>query len=72
MELKTSCTYYISPNGPAGDWYWEVIRHGKIMARGLAATKALARADAMTAARSHDLQPQDRSPPSKPDCRASS
>jgi hypothetical protein len=47
---KAAYTYNISSNGAAGDWYWEVTRHGEIMARGLAATEALARADAMSTA----------------------
>jgi len=39
-------TYNISPNGAAGDWYWEVTCGGDIVARGLAATREQARADA--------------------------
>jgi hypothetical protein len=58
MALTTSYTYNVSSNGPAGDWYWELIRHNQIIARGLAATEPLARADAMKAARSHESQPQ--------------
>ena len=42
--------YNISSNGAAGDWYWEVIFHGEIMARGLASTEATARVDAKAAA----------------------
>ena len=46
-------TYNISPNGACGDWYWEVTWGGEIIARGLAATEALARADAISTAISH-------------------
>ena len=35
-------TYHISSNGAAGDWYWEVTSRGEIIARGIAATEALA------------------------------
>jgi hypothetical protein len=49
----SSYTYNVSSNGAAGDWYWEVTNRGEIIARGLAATRALARADAMRAALSH-------------------
>jgi len=57
-------SYNISSNGAAGDWYWEVIsRGGKIIARGLSATEALARARAMRAALSHvDLRPENLPP----------
>jgi hypothetical protein len=57
---KAAYTYNISSNGPAGDWYWEVTSHGEIIARGLAATEALARADAIRAALSHvDPRPEN-------------
>ena len=46
-------TYNISPNGAAGDWYWEVTCGGDIIARGLAATPEQARADAVLSARAH-------------------
>ena len=53
-------TYNISPNGACGDWYWEVTWGGDIIARGLAATEALARADAIGAALSHvDRRPEN-------------
>ena len=56
---KAAYTYHISSNGAAGDWYWEVTSRGEIIARGLAATKALARADAKRAAASHiDPRPE--------------
>jgi hypothetical protein len=56
-------TYNVSSNGVAGDWYWEFTCHGEIIARGLAATEALARADAMRAARSHvDPRPENLPP----------
>ena len=63
MAPKTSYTYNISSNGAAGGWYWEVVSHGEIIARGLAATEALARADALRAALSHvDPRPENLPP----------
>jgi hypothetical protein len=59
----SSYTYNVSSNGAAGDWYWEVTSHGEIIARGLAATEALARADALRGALSHvDPRPQNLPP----------
>jgi hypothetical protein len=56
-------TYNVSSNGAAGDWYWEVTNRGEIIARGLAATEALARADALRAALSHvDPRPENLPP----------
>jgi hypothetical protein len=43
---KSRFSYNISPNGVADDWYWEVSCGGYIVARGLAATRKQARADA--------------------------
>ena len=40
---ETAFTYNVSPNGACGDWYWEVMCSGDIVARGLAATQAEAR-----------------------------
>ena len=48
MVPETSYNYNISSNGGAGDWYWDVTRHGEIIARGLAATEARARAEALS------------------------
>ena len=63
MAAANPFTYHISSNGAAGDWYWEVTRRGEIIARGLAATEALARADAIRAALSHvDLRPENLPP----------
>ena len=60
MALASSYTYNISSNGSARDWYWEVLRRGEIIARGLAATEELARADAMQAALSFvDPRPEN-------------
>ena len=57
-EPAFSC--HISLNGDCGDWYWEVTCGGYIVARGLAATEALARADALRAAVSHvDPRPEN-------------
>jgi hypothetical protein len=50
MVQNRSYIYNISSNGAAGDWYWDVTWSGEVIARGLAATEALARAEAMTAA----------------------
>ena len=56
-------TYNVSSNGAAGDWYWEATNRGEIIARGLAATATLARADAMRAALSHlDPRPENLPP----------
>jgi hypothetical protein len=60
---KAAYTYNISSNRAAGDWYWEVTNHGEIIARGLAATEALARADAIGAAVSRvDPRPENLPP----------
>lgn len=60
---EAAYTYNISSNGAAGDWYWEVTCHGEIIARGLAATEVLARADAMSAALSYvDRRPESLPP----------
>jgi hypothetical protein len=45
MAQEAALTYSVSPNGPAGDWYWEVACGGDIVARGLAAKPVQARAD---------------------------
>jgi hypothetical protein len=59
----SSYTYNVSSNGAAGDWYWEATNRGEIIARGLAATATLARADAMRAALSHlDPRPENLPP----------
>jgi hypothetical protein len=51
MAQEAALTYSVSPNGPAGDWYWEVACGGDIVARGLAAKPVQARADAIRSAR---------------------
>jgi hypothetical protein len=51
---ETAFTYNISPNGACGDWYWEVMCDGDIVARGLAATPVEARVDAIRSARVFD------------------
>ena len=59
----SSYTYNVSSNGAAGDWYWEATNRREIIARGLAATETLARADAMGAALSHvDPRPENLPP----------
>jgi hypothetical protein len=52
MARENTLFYTVSANGPAGDWYWEVISDRNIIARGLAPTKVRARADALKAAAS--------------------
>lgn len=60
---KAAYTYNISSNGAAGDWYWEITSFGEVIARGLAATEALARADAISTAVSHvDRRPENLPP----------
>ena len=59
MVLSHPLTYHVCPNGPAGDWYWEVTFRGEIVARGLAPTQAQARADATEAAASYVPQPAE-------------
>jgi hypothetical protein len=60
MAPASPYSYNISSNGAAGDWYWEVTSRGEIIARGIAATEALARADALRAALSHvDPRPEN-------------
>jgi hypothetical protein len=60
VASASTYTYNVCSNGAAGDWYWEVTCRGEIIARGLAATEVLARADALTAALSHvDPRPEN-------------
>jgi len=60
MAQKSAFSYRVSRNGPAGDWYWEVISDRKIIDRGLAPTRAEARAQALKVARSYVVrQPED-------------
>jgi hypothetical protein len=49
MAQEAALTYSVSPNGPAGNWYWEVACGGSIVV--LAATLVHARADAIRSAR---------------------
>jgi hypothetical protein len=44
---------WVSRNGSAGDWYWEVVSDGTVIDRGLAPTSEQARAQAMKVAASH-------------------
>jgi hypothetical protein len=64
MAQKNALSYRVSRNGPA-DWYWEVISDRKIIARGLAPTRAQARVQALKVARDPDAvqQPEDSTPP---------
>lgn len=59
-------TYNISPNSACGDWYWEVMCSGDIVARGLAATQVEARVEAIRSARASPADctlPADRTLP---------
>jgi hypothetical protein len=56
MARKDGLSYGVSQNGSAGDWYWEVLSDGKVIARGLAPTKAQARAQALKVAASHAVR----------------
>jgi hypothetical protein len=49
MARKKTPSYRVSRNGSAGDWYWEVLSNGEVIARGLAATSSQARAQAVNA-----------------------
>jgi hypothetical protein len=53
VARENALFYRVSANGPAGDSYWEVISDRNIIARGVAATRVRARADALKAAASH-------------------
>jgi hypothetical protein len=52
MAQKEAPSYRVLRNGSAGDWYWEVLSDGEVIARGLAATSSQARAGALQAAAS--------------------
>jgi hypothetical protein len=56
MAQKSAYSYRVSRNGPASDWYWEVMFDRKIIDRGLAPTRAQARAQALKVARSYLVQ----------------
>ena len=58
-------SYKVSRNGHAGDWYWEVISKREVIARGLAATSAQARAEAMRAAGTSTDRQHGSAPPSE-------
>ena len=59
MAQETGLVYNISPNGSAGDWYWDVRCDGSIVARGLASTRADARAAAITSAAGLGDEPKE-------------
>jgi hypothetical protein len=63
MGQASSYTYSVSSNGAAADWYWQVTRNQEVIARGLATTEILARANAMKAALSHADPGQQNPPP---------
>jgi hypothetical protein len=59
MAQEAGLIYNISPNGTAGDWYWDVMCDGSIVARGLASTRADARAAAITSAAGLGDEPKE-------------
>jgi hypothetical protein len=64
MAQKSGLSYRVSRNGPGGDWYWELMSDRKIIDRGLAPTRAQARALAIKVVASHVVrQPEDSMPP---------
>jgi hypothetical protein len=64
MAQKSALSYRVFRNGPAGDWYWEVMSDRKIIDRGLAPTRAQARALALRVVASLAVrQPEDSTPP---------
>jgi hypothetical protein len=64
MAEKSAFSYRVSRNGLAGDWYWEVISDRKIIDRGLAPTRAQARALAIKVMAFYAVrQPEDSTPP---------
>jgi hypothetical protein len=64
MAQKSGLSYRVSRNGPAGDWYWEVMSDRKVIDRGLASTRAQARVLAIKVVASHAVrQREDSAPP---------
>jgi hypothetical protein len=61
MAQENYQSYRVVPNGSAGDWYWEVLFGGEVIARGLAATSSQARAQALDAAASRLVTQADTS-----------
>ncbi len=63
MAQKNALSYRVCRNGSAGDWYWELTSNRKIIDRGLAPTRAQARALAIKVAASFAVrQPEDSTP----------
>jgi hypothetical protein len=63
MAQKNALSYRVCRNGSAGDWYWELTSNRKIIDRGLAPTRAQARAIAIKVAASFAVrQPEDSTP----------
>jgi hypothetical protein len=56
MARNSGLSYQVSRNSSANDWYWEVMYDRKIIDRGLAPTRAQARAQALKVARSYLVQ----------------
>jgi hypothetical protein len=61
MARNSGLSYQVSRNSSANDWYWEVMYDRKIIDRGLAPTRAEARAQALKVARSY-LVPENSMP----------
>jgi hypothetical protein len=53
MAQKSALPYRVCRNGSACGWYWELTSKRKIIDRGLAPTRAQARADAIKVVASH-------------------
>jgi hypothetical protein len=66
MPKKNGVSYKVSRNGSADDWYWEVISDRNIIARGLAPTRAQARAQAIKVAASHAVRQSEGDSPTPP------
>jgi hypothetical protein len=59
MAQKNAISCRVSRNGSAGDWYWELTSSRKIIDRGLAPTRAQARAQALKVARASVVQQRE-------------
>jgi hypothetical protein len=54
MPTENAMSYQVSRSITGGGWHWELVRGGRIIARGVAATDVRARADALAAGLSVD------------------
>jgi hypothetical protein len=62
VARENALSYSVSTNGPAGNWYWQVVSHRNVIARGLAPTRVQARAEAMKAVASYVERGQPSAP----------